>query len=1258
MRILSLPVLLFTACCGLLAILATGAHAQSARNERIFVVPAPAGVKIDGNLADWDKSGGVETFVTPETRAMISLKTYAMYDAQAYYLGAEVKDPTPMVNIHDPDINPGYAWDADAFQFRMFLNPHFPGVDNAPKDEVVHLLLWYYTNGKEPCLQMSYGMPMTGESRWKNGVVPHEFYQAAYIKDADGHGYSFEYRIPWSTLGDKFHPKAGDLTAATFQNLWGNNDGTHTMGGGGWGYDMMRSAGFPYQSSVCWGKAIFSEKGNLPKALTQEGLEPVPPAPIKFTYNLPKDGLVSIALLDANGSPLRQIAAAAPRSKGQVIEVWDGLDDKGDPLPPGEYKWKGLYHDPLKVEWKLSVHNSGNPGYPTPDGKGSWGADHGMPTCAAAAGNRMALGWEVGECGWAVIATDLDGNKQWGGRWQCLHMAADEKYVYFQGGMADIGIMRARMADGVQEKYGNKEQFCALPTVTSKDGKTRMLGEKGSISGMVLSGDSLMYVACPRLEDTRDEGNRLAIVDRQSGLLHGTLTLTGADQHATLGNIALRNANELYAILGTQVVIVNLADGVCRPFAVTHLDTPTGVAADAAGNLYVSNRGKLQNISVFSTAGKYLRSIGKAGGRPGIGTWNGNGVLNPQEMAVDARGRLWVAEYTNTPKRISVWNTKNSKLVKDFFGGSAYSTYVDMDPNDPTRVYCQGVQWKVNIDKGSWRPEAIFYPEDGGGSYTHVFTGPGGRQYAVTRNVTLLMRKGDRFVPIAGMMPLDTYKAEPWYAQYQKDHPTLTSTVFWSDTNGDGRATPDELSAPTFPTNYWGGNADEQLALYGSSQGNGLAYRLKPQTILPNGVPVYNPAQVEKFGTTGPGYGNSVLGDSAGKAVYFLGGGIYGQKQYPGLCKFNDDGKLSWGYWTVSTDWTDALKRGIAPKGTSWGTTRLMGKAGDYLAALNYFGPIDLYTSDGLFVDKIYQDGRLGKSGADMVNAEFFCGSFVKTKKDGRYFILAGDSDGRVNELLGLDTVQRLDGAYTLAKDDVEKATTERAEYQQQVARAQSLVLHRMNGIDWDLAKPVKKKLDENRQFKAAVAYDDKDLVLRYEVQSPSEMTNAIAEPLTIFKGGNCIDVEIQTDPAADPARKTAGIGDLRLLITRQGGNAVAMGYFKQVQGFTGKAITLQSPTGVETFDKIEPIPVKMDYTPGNGGFTVLVRIPLQAIGLTLQPATTLRLDVGYRFGNVNGSQVGQRVYWSNTSALANIIYDIPSEIRMEPANWGTAVVE
>ncbi len=1240
------------------------AQAAASRNERLFAVPAPPGAKIDGDLTGWDRSGGVFTYITPETRAMHSTRTYLMYDDEALYLGGEVKDPTPMVNMHDPDVNPGFGWDADAMQFRLYLKPQYPGTesgwDSKGGYEIVSLLLWYFTGKQEPVLQLSYSMKyLPPKQGWKGGVVPHEFYQAVYRKDADGRGYSFAYRIPWDTLSDQYRLKAGDLTAGTFQYMWGTPDGMKTLGIAGWAYDLLRMPGFPYQSSVCWGKIIFSGQGNLPKEITQEGVEPVPPAPLTFSYDLPKDGVVTIALVDKRGSPIRNIISAQQRAKGQVVEAWDGLDDKGDPLPAGTYQWKGLYHDPLQVVWKLSVHNSGKPGYPTADGKGSWGGDHGVPCTVAAAGDRMILGWDVGEAGWATIATDLEGNKQWGGRWWCRQVVADKEYAYFYGGMGDMGVMRVNVATGFQEKFTNNEQFVALPE-----------GWKGEPSGLALSGDRL-YVACPRMAGETEGAGRIAEVDKVSGKLLRTMSVSGGVEASVLGHVAVRSADELYVVLGGRVCTCNtkdlmsvesllkpLAPGAeCRLWAKDHTDDPQGIAVAPDGTVYVANRGKLQNISVFDKNGKYLRSLGAPGGRPALGKWRSDGMLNPAGIALDSRGRLWVTEANPAPKRISVWDTKTGKLVAEYFGGSAYSTYVSMDPNDPTRVYCHATQWKVDLDKGTWFPEAIVTGPEHDAFFT-VLTGPNGKQYAVTRFLTVLMRRGDVFEPVGGFLPLKQFEQDPWYADWVKAHPNKPS-VFWSDTNGDGKVTLDEISEPPFGIPYWGGAMDEKLTLYsaGNQDGPITAHRLKVTRILPNGVPLWDPSKSEGFGPGERGYSNSCIGDPQTGTVYLLGGGYWGKKQYPGLNAYADDGRHLWGYWNVATDWTVALNNGIPPKGTAWGMTRWMGKAGEFLAGLNYFGTIDLWTSDGIYVDKIYQDQRLGKTGPDVINAEFFDGQFVRTK-NGRYLLLAGDSDGRVNELLGLDTVKRLQGTYTLSQEEVDKAAAERAAFAAQKARAQSLVIHRLAGLDWAQARSITRKLDDTRRFKVAAAYDEKDLVLRYEVQSPTELTNAITEPNVIFKGGNCLDLELQTDPNADPARKTAGVGDVRLIITRQNGQSVAIGYFKQVAGFGGQPVTLTSPTGQEVFDKIERLPVQMEYQPEPGGFTVLVKIPLEALGLKLTPAGAQRLDVGYRFGNETGSQVGQRAYWSNTSALANIIYDIPSEVRMEPANWGTAVVE
>lgn len=1242
------------------------------RNSRIFVVPAPEGVKIDGDLADWDKSGGIDVFVTAETRAMRSVRVYAMYDAEAFYLAGEVADRTPMMNVHDPATDIARAWDADAFQFRMYLKPTYPGRDSVwdvsePKYDSVHMLLYYYTPKELPVLQLAYGMKYSPpKAGWKDGLVPADKFQGAYKKYPDGSGYTFEYRIPWSTLSDEYRLKAGDLTAAAIQAQWGTPDG-RTSEPGGWAMDLMSRAGFSFQTSACWGKAIFSEQGNLPADLTQEGLPPVPPMPLTFRYKLPTNAMVTVALVDTNGAPVRHIVTGQPRPAGEVVELWDGLDDKGDPLPAGTYQFKGIYYDPLKVEYKLSVHNAGQPGYPTADGTGGWGGDHGAPSAVAGNAQQMVLGWNACECGWGLIGTDLTGKKRWGTKTWTYFVTVDDQYAYVFGGIhGQVGIQRLRLRDGATVKFADTRPMADLPADVV-----------AGVSGLVVIGDHL-YAACPgwtkrefstwssqhkEVPADFNRKNRIVVLNKADGALVRDIVLAEkADQgQPQLGGIAKRSDTELYAIYGGKIVIIDLATGKLREFAGTNLDAPAALAVDTAGNVYASNYGKRMNVSVFDPTGKYLRSIGKPGGRPTLGKWDGRGMLNPGAIFVDALDRLWVAEEDHAPKRFSVWDTKTGKLLKEFFGGSHYSTFVSMDPVDPTRVYCHAVQWKVDLDKGTSAPEAIVLDGTHGAVRFVPFTAKNGRQYAFAREdgLTLAIRDRDRFKRLAWVGGYNGLSGEAWYhdwvlqfkdAQGNLPHP-LNLQFLWQDRNNDGLKQTNELQQVTFLVGFWGGWVDSELRLCsGGNYHDMTAYVLEPTRIDRAGKPTYDATAVRRIG---PGkimnteFSHAMI-DAEEQAIYVAGGGhldarLGGGKVYPGFNKYSlVDGRHLWGYWKAEPSWVTALAYAVPKVGEAYGNHVILGRAGDFVAVCEYFGSINLWTTDGLYVAKIYNDQRLGVMGPDTINAEFFGGHFVKTKA-GRYFILAGDSDGRVNELIGLQSARRFSGTYTLTADDVAKAEQERAAFAIQKTRVQQLVVHRLEGLNWEEAKGIEKRVDNRRGFRVALAYDNQHLVARYDVDSPYELVNGITEPQLLFKGGNCLDIELQSDT-----------GPVRLIITRQHGTPVCTAYFKNGDG----RVTLESPTGKEVFARIESIPVEMQYEKTTGGFIATVRIPLAKIGLTLKPAMVLKLDVGYRFGNETGTVCAQRAYWSNTSALSAIIYDVPSETRMEPDNWGTATIE
>ena len=89
--------LLFTLC------IATVLHADNGRgrHQKIYLVPTPGKMAIDGKFDDWDLSGQITICVMDETAEMQSAKFAMMYDAGALYLSAIVRDPSPLMNRHD-----------------------------------------------------------------------------------------------------------------------------------------------------------------------------------------------------------------------------------------------------------------------------------------------------------------------------------------------------------------------------------------------------------------------------------------------------------------------------------------------------------------------------------------------------------------------------------------------------------------------------------------------------------------------------------------------------------------------------------------------------------------------------------------------------------------------------------------------------------------------------------------------------------------------------------------------------------------------------------------------------------------------------------------------------------------------------------------------------------------------------------------------------------------------------------------------------
>jgi hypothetical protein len=579
------------------------------------------------------------------------------------------------------------------------------------------------------------------------------------------------------------------------------------------------------------------------------------------------------------------------------------------------------------------------------------------------------------------------------------------------------------------------------------------------------------------------------------------------------------------------------------------------------------------------------------------------------------------------------------------------------------------VLWKIDWDKKTTTPITTIWrktlPDMVGEPHVHaypqgfrMFTTKEKRQYGwglvdPSRASAFYRREGDLFKPFLAVYKVDRKEVE-W-----KDFGDATKlpdgNYLWQDLNEDQRIQPEEFQPLD---KKWKNrltirdiSADLTIWLNGG-------HKLKPVSIQANGQPVYDASKLEATFLTGTAAGVGYLWLDPEGSIYTLANG-----KTPSLAKWSPEGKMEWGYPFVE-QWNKSLGLPPVRAGRLWGTTGALGVAGDVFGNMTYFGVCHLFLRNGIYAAAIGKDGRTAAdSDMEMHQPEGQGGSMVRlVTKPGtapRTFILAGGQDSRVTEVLGLDTIQPLpEWKFTLGEEEAKIASDAIADFNAKNSSSQKLVLTK--GLDsLKNAALIPRDVDGARGFKAAAAYDEKNLYVSYEVTSPAELLNANTEPKLLFKAGNCLDIQIAADPSADPARKTPAAGDVRLLVTRQPGAdgkkpaTYAVLFRPKVKGFSGESIVLTSPTGKESFDEINIVQgVELKYTKTPSGFTAVATIPLELLGVTLKAGTPVRMDLGYIFGNELGTSAMARAYLKNRSFSSNVLKDVPNESRLEPAEW------
>ena len=733
------------------------------------------------------------------------------------------------------------------------------------------------------------------------------------------------------------------------------------------------------------------------------------------------------------------------------------------------------------------------------------------------------------------------------------------------------------------------------------------------------------------------------------------------------GFIRAVNAELVYVVQDRKnVLAVNPQTGTVKT-VLKDLDGVGGVTADEQGRLYVSVHGKVQQVLLFTADGKPAGAIGRKGGRPALGTWVQDGVLNPAGLVVDKEGRLWVAEASQTPPRFSLWqarataDSKEGAFLKEFFGPTHYgASGAAINPRDPNVMAGEGCEWRIDPETGRDACLGTFETSIHGAAL--YAEGSNGKLYLVTskrdQGLTIRERLGDAKFALRGSIV-----------------PDGKTTIFWADANGDEQQQPDELTthpAALTMAGYlgWMLNMNGDLTLYA----NGLQFKVADFTAC--GAPRYDVAGARQIAPMGSG----AVPTPDNRKLVVVGGGHF-------ECYDTADGRLLWKYPNTFAGVHGSHKAPPPEPGLIRGAFGLIGNAqlpkpvGGIWAINGNIGEWHVLTEDGFYLTRLFQgDGFKTQwpdqavPGAILDNApsgsggEDFGGS-IRQGKDGKVYVQSGKVALWNVEVTGLETIQEIPGdKVTISADDVKTAGTFREKLLQAaegnkkytVRKAAVAFTGDLNADFKDLTeaeKPAFEKQNGSR-VRVAMTHDEANLYVGWEVQDDSPWVNGTDAPEFLYARGDTVDLQLGTDPAADAKRTEPVKGDLRLSIGNFQGKPTVVVYRKVAD----KKATRTFSSGVVKEYVMDSVTVlaeaKVDVKVDAQGkrYVVQAAIPLASLGLNLKDGRVLRGDFGVTHGDKSGKDTILRSHWNNQAT--GLVNDEVFELRMEPANWGELVFE
>ncbi len=713
-----------------------------------------------------------------------------------------------------------------------------------------------------------------------------------------------------------------------------------------------------------------------------------------ITINVPAEHrYVTVVVDDAKGVRVRNLVSMGAVTNGTLKVAWDGKDEDGRAVPPGQYRVRGLSLPGLRAHFAYAWYNPGNPPWPGYPGSG-WAGDHSQPSGIAASSN-----------GWRVVITSPS---------------------------AEGGDPILALNDDLQKVFAYKIGWAGSPCIAVADGAawlaiggtklTRLELGTGHVRPWPTPDDDVPEIILPA------PAHRLAVGPEHVAICTETAQLVLLDK--LTGHVVREEP------LPAKCAVAYDAAG--RLFVAARESLPSvaklgAVTFDAQGRLFVMDDGPDQQIKVFDK-GQLVRAVGARGGQKGL-AYNRLAVRAVDALAVDAQGWLWVVENTH-PCRLSVWD-ETGALVREFIGNAHYgANNMALHEQDPTVGVAYNVLFQIDpaqpqtyrptgwLNAGR-KPGSPFFLWGEAPSMPNWFTRGslfrrGQHEYYLEPyqgHTVLYRRRNGEYRPVMALVT--NFPGRPPVLDRPHDPPG--TFYVWSDLNEDELVQDAEVQ--TFPpeggyhpVTGWVSHLSSDFTLYTKTSA------LTPSRFTTSGVPVYDMQRVQRLTADCPnGQGPHTR---VGKHLVRTDDGV---ELFSGWRVFTDlAGRVVAKYKTQGLGVQGSHLHGVLPPGQPLGELFISGIA-DYGAPLGTVfathgnrGQAFFWTEDGLFISSLFKDHRDHPKpygdrlvpGADWTDAtmgvEVFGGWFGR-QSDGKTRYLFGHTVALVVEVTGLEDVRRFE---------------------------------------------------------------------------------------------------------------------------------------------------------------------------------------------------------------------------------------------------------